>query len=172
MEQVKKTVDEPPLAAVAQPINAVEEKVMALAIAEKSPNSAEKKPTGGSIDRDIALAEVEKEKKASFIKAWEESEKTKYENKAQKKISAVAAWENCQKAALEAKLKKKEEELENKKAQYAEQINNKIALIHKEAEEKKAMVEAKRREELLKAEEMAAKYRATGQVPKKAFGCF
>ncbi|KAK1261432.1 hypothetical protein QJS04_geneDACA008803 [Acorus gramineus] len=32
-------------------------------------------------------------------------------------------------------------------------MKNKIALIHKEAEEKRAMVEAKRGEELLKAEE-------------------
>lgn len=30
---------------------------------------------------DVALAEVEKEKRESFIKAWEESEKTKAENK-------------------------------------------------------------------------------------------
>jgi hypothetical protein len=34
------------------------------------------------------------------------------------------------------------------------------------------MVEAKRGEEFLKAEEMAAKYRATGQTPKKLLGCF
>lgn len=45
-------------------------------------------------------------------------------------------------------------------------------MIHKEAEEKRAMVEAKRGEEVLKAEEMAAKYRATGQAPKKLIGCF
>lgn len=30
---------------------------------------------------DVALAEVEKEKRNSFIKAWEDSEKTKAENK-------------------------------------------------------------------------------------------
>lgn len=30
---------------------------------------------------DIALAEVDKEKKTSYIKAWEESEKSKAENK-------------------------------------------------------------------------------------------
>lgn len=30
---------------------------------------------------DIALAEVEKEKRFSFIKAWEDSEKSKAENK-------------------------------------------------------------------------------------------
>jgi hypothetical protein len=51
-------------------------------------------------------------------------------------------------------------------------MKNKVAIIHKEAEEKKAMVEAKRGEEILKAEEMAAKYRATGHTPKKIIGCF
>lgn len=30
---------------------------------------------------DVALAQVEKEKSLSFIKAWEESEKTKVDNK-------------------------------------------------------------------------------------------
>lgn len=30
---------------------------------------------------DVALADLEKEKKLSFIKAWEESEKSKVENK-------------------------------------------------------------------------------------------
>ncbi|KAK4787636.1 hypothetical protein SAY86_011469 [Trapa natans] len=34
-----------------------------------------------SADRDLALAEVEKEKKASFIRAWEDGEKAKAENK-------------------------------------------------------------------------------------------
>ncbi|ESR58326.1 hypothetical protein KPL70_010172 [Citrus sinensis] len=120
----------------------------------------------------VALAEVEKEKRESFIKAWEESEKTKAENKAQKKLSAVAAWENSKKASLEAKLKKIEEQLERKKAEYAEKMKNKVALVHKEAEEKRAMVEARRGEDVLKAEEIAAKYRATGTTPKKLLGCF
>lgn len=40
------------------------------------------------------------------------------------------------------------------------------------AEEKRAMVIAQRGEEVLKAEEMAAKYRATGVAPKKFLGCF
>jgi len=30
---------------------------------------------------DVALADLEKEKRLSFIKAWEDSEKTKAENK-------------------------------------------------------------------------------------------
>lgn len=152
-----------------------EEKVAetnAIVVADKAPDAAEKKISGGSIDRDIALAEVEKEKRMSFIKAWEDSEKTKAENKAQKKLSAVTSWENSKKAAAEAKLRKMEEVLEKKKAQYAEQMKNKVSLIHKEAEEKKAMVEARRKEEILKAQEMAAKHRATGNVPKKFLGCF
>lgn len=62
--------------------------------------------------------------------------------------------------------------MEKKKAEYAEKMKNKIAMIHKQAEEKRAMTEAKKGEELLKAEEEAAKYRATGHTPKKLMGCF
>lgn len=65
-----------------------------------------------------------------------------------------------------------QEDLEKKKAAYAEQMKNKTAMVHKAAEEKRAMVEAKRGEDLLKAEEMAAKHRATGYVPTKFLGCF
>ncbi|XP_059634140.1 remorin-like [Cornus florida] len=144
----------------------------ALVVADESPDPSVKKVSGGSHDRDIALAKVESEKKLSFVKAWEESEKTKVENKAEKKLSAVASWENSKKANVEAQLKKKEEQLEKKKADYAEKMKNKIALLHKQAEEKRAMVEATRAEEILKAEEMAAKFRATGNVPKKLLGCF
>ncbi|KAJ8900521.1 hypothetical protein K2173_025298 [Erythroxylum novogranatense] len=143
-----------------------------LVLSEPPEPAAPKKISGGSLDRDISLAEVEKEKRNSFVKAWEESEKSKAENKAQKKISEVGAWENSKKAALEAKLRTIEEQLEKKKAEYGEKTKNKIALIHKEAEEKRAVVEARRGEEVLKAEEMAAKFRATGQTPKKWIGCF
>lgn len=65
-----------------------------------------------------------------------------------------------------------QEELEKKKAEHAEKVKNKIALIHKEAEEKRAIAEAKHGEEALKAEEKAAKYRATGLTPKRIFGFF
>ncbi|CAL5192643.1 unnamed protein product [Lathyrus oleraceus] len=127
---------------------------------------------GGSLDRDIALAELSKEKKLSYVKAWEESKKTKADNKAHKYISSIASWENSKKAALEAELKKIEEKLEKKKAHYGEIMKNKIAVIHREAQEKRAVIEAKRGEEVLKVEEMAAKYRATGTTPKKIVGCF
>ncbi|XP_061371576.1 remorin-like [Gastrolobium bilobum] len=139
---------------------------------ETTPVPANKLSSRGSLDRDIALAELEKEKKNSYVKAWEENEKTKAENRAQKHLSAVAAWEEKKKVALELELKKIEEKLEKKKAGYVEKMKNKIALLHKQAEEKRAVAEAKRGEEHLKAEEMAAKYRATGTVPKKSVGCF
>ena len=93
-------------------------------------------------------------------------------DRAQKKISDVLAWENSKKAATEAQLSKIEEKLEKKKAVYGEKMKNKVAAIHKQAEEKRAMVEAKKGEELLKAEETAAKHRATGVVPKATCGCF
>lgn len=62
--------------------------------------------------------------------------------------------------------------MEKKKGEYIEKMKNKIALLHKSAEEKRAIIEAKRGEDLLKAEETAAKYRATGTAPKKLLGCF
>ena len=62
--------------------------------------------------------------------------------------------------------------MEKKKAEYAEKMKNKVAEIHKAAEEKRAIIEAQKGEEILKAEECAAKYRATGGTPKKVFACF
>ncbi|KAI3434351.1 Remorin_N domain-containing protein [Psidium guajava] len=53
----------------------------ALVAGPKAPGTAWNKGSGGSIDRDLALAEAEKEKKLTFIKAWEESEKAKADNK-------------------------------------------------------------------------------------------
>ncbi|GAB4834386.1 hypothetical protein Ancab_032640 [Ancistrocladus abbreviatus] len=124
-----------------------------------------------SIERDAMLAQVEREKKLALIKAWEENEKTKADNKAYKKLCAIESWENTKKAYVEAQLKKMEEKLEKQKAEYAEKMKNEKADIHKVAEEKKVMVEASRREEILTVEEAAAKYRATGNTPKKFLGC-
>ncbi|KAK1431693.1 hypothetical protein QVD17_08245 [Tagetes erecta] len=167
----------PPPAAAAAP--EVEEKAIvpiepaddtkALATVEKPKETSEDKPSEGSVNRDVVLARVATEKKDALIKAWEESEKSKAENKAQQKLSAIGAWENSKKADIEAELKKFEENLEKKKAKYVEKLKNKIALLHKTAEEKRAVTEAKKGEELLKAEEVAAKYRATGTAPKKGW---
>lgn len=148
-----------------------EDDCKALVIVEK-PEKDEEKKQEGSIGRDAELARLATEKRLSLIKAWEESEKSKAENKAQMKISSIAAWENSKKATLEAELKKIEEKLEKKKAEYIEKTKNKVALLHKAAEEKRAMAEAKRGEDILKAEEIAAKHRATGTSPKKLLSFF
>ncbi|XP_058222594.1 remorin-like [Rhododendron vialii] len=147
---------------------AVVAKVSDPAAEKKKDPPAEKKP----IDRDTALARVETEKRMALIKAWEESEKTKADNKAYKKLSAIGAWENSKKACVDAQLKKIEENIEKKKAQYAEKMNNKAAEIHKAAEEKRAMVEAQRGEVVFKVEEAASKFRSSGTTPKRFFGCF
>nr|GMD55158.1 remorin-like [Ipomoea batatas] len=118
----------------------------------------------------IMLARVEMEKKMSLINAWEDSEKSKAQNKAQKKISEISSWERSKKANIESELSKIEEKLERQKAESIEKLQNKIAMIHKSAEEKRAMTEAKRGEDILKAEEMAAKYHATGTAPNKLLG--
>lgn len=62
--------------------------------------------------------------------------------------------------------------MERKKAEYAEKLKNKEAQIHKRAEEKRALVEVTKGQEMLKAEEMAAKFRAAGHLPKMPFKCF
>ncbi|XP_022738045.1 remorin-like [Durio zibethinus] len=126
----------------------------------------------GPNDRDSVLARVETEKRLALIKAWEENEKAKVENKAHKKISAIGSWENAKKAGVEAQLKKYEEKLEKKKAEYGEKMKNKVAEIQEEAEEKRAVIEAKRGEYFLKIEETAEIFRATGYTPKKFLGCF
>jgi len=65
-----------------------------------------------------------------------------------------------------------QEQLEKKKAEQSEKMKNKMALLHRAAEEKRAVIEARRGEDILKTEEMAARYRATGTTPKKTMGCF
>lgn len=163
--------------------HATDDESKALVIVETEKKEAEKKEAdvgpvpskrseGGSLDRDAVLAKLNVEKRLALVKAWEENEKAKAENKFYKAVSTITAWENTKKSAAETKMKRAEEKLEKQKAAYVEKMKNEIAIIHKKAEEKKAMVEAKRGEEFLKAEELSAKYNATGQVPKKFLLCF
>jgi len=145
-----------------------------LAVTEKAEDKAAEK--GVPHERDSFLARIETEKRMSLIKAWEESEKAKAENKAAKKLSTIISWENSKKASIELEFKKLEEDLEKKRAEYAEKMKNKIAEVHKQAEEKRALTESKKGQDILKAEELAAKYRSTGLAPKTVFsngvGCF
>ncbi|NP_001235241.1 uncharacterized protein LOC100305683 [Glycine max] len=140
--------------------------------AQEVADHASKKDTEESVDKDAMLAKVLTEKRLALIKAWEESEKTKAENRAYKKHSAVGLWEDSKKASVEAQLKKIEESMEKKKAEYVEKMKNKIAEIHRLAEEKKAIVEAQKREEFIDLEEAASKFRSRGDVPRKFFACF
>ncbi|KAF2313276.1 hypothetical protein GH714_010106 [Hevea brasiliensis] len=135
-----------------------------------APVSNDPKTEMTSTDRDAELAKVESEKRYALIKAWEENEKAKVENKTHKKLSAVASQETTKKAYVDTKIKKYEEKIEKKKAKYAEKKNNKIAEIHRAAEEKRAMIEAKRGEQCLKVEEIAATYRSLGHMPRSGFG--
>ncbi|KAG7013231.1 hypothetical protein SDJN02_25989, partial [Cucurbita argyrosperma subsp. argyrosperma] len=140
-----------------------------LLIIEKTEAKIEEKQSS-SINRDAELARVATEKRHSLKLG--KRVKNQEQRTAHKKLSEIGSWESSKKAAVEAELKQIEEKFEKKKAEYVEKMKNKIALIHKAAEEKKAVIEAKRGEEKLKAEEIAAKYRATGTAPKKILGCF
>ncbi|KAL2342774.1 hypothetical protein Fmac_004059 [Flemingia macrophylla] len=128
--------------------------------------------TKDSVDRDAVLARVESEKRLALIKAWEESEKTKAENRAYKRHNAVVLWENSKKASAEANLKRIEEKLDRNKAKCVERMQNKVAEIHRTAEEKRAMIEAYKGEEFLEIEEKAVKFRTRGYTPRKFLPCF
>ncbi|ONI07034.1 hypothetical protein PRUPE_5G096200, partial [Prunus persica] len=128
---------------------------------------------GGSTERDALHAQIETEKRLALIKAWEESEKTKAENKAYRRMSTVELWEDSKKTSVEAELKKIEEKFERNKAEYAEKMKNKVTEIHKAGDERRAFIEAKQREQCPRVEETAAKFRSTGIALKKLLlGCF
>lgn len=168
--------DQPPMVADEKHATSDESKALAIVETEKKEAAVEplisKSSEGGSLDRDAVLVKVNTEKRLALIKAWEENEKAKADNKYYKSVSTITAWENTKKSSAETRMKRAEEKLEKKKAAYVEKMKNEIAIIHKKAEENKAMAEAKRGEEMLKAQESSAKYNATGLVPKKFLLCF
>ncbi|XP_004511589.1 remorin-like isoform X2 [Cicer arietinum] len=161
-------------------INHESNELVASSLDPKVVDHADSKETGEHDDKkdttrdstDAGLTRIVTEKRLALIKAWEESEKTKAENRAYKKQSAVVLWEESRKASIEAQLKKFEDKLERKKVEYVEKMKNEIAEIHQYAEEKRAIVEAQKGEEILELEETASKFRSRGVVPRKFFGCF
>lgn len=63
--------------------------------------------------------------------------------------------------------------MDSKKMEKAEKLRNKKAAVHASAQEKKAKVQTRRAQEILDAEEEAARFQAMGQIPKKSsFSCF
>jgi len=163
-EEAKKEVAPP----APEPTKDIAEEKAAAPEESKAKNDAEKPAaTEGSHGRDAFLERVATEKRISLIKAWEENEKAKVENKAAKLVADITSWENSKAAQLEAEHKKLLEQLERKKAEYIEKLKNATAAVHKAAEEKRAAAEARRGEEIVAAEEAAAKYIAKGEAPKK-----
>ncbi|KAD5961262.1 hypothetical protein E3N88_12735 [Mikania micrantha] len=163
--------DGPPVAIA---IKTDEEKAMVpvepQVVAEKPAEVCEEKQKEASVNRDDVLAKVAMEK--SHLLKHGKKVRNLNPRTTQQKLSSIKAWENSKKAELEAELKKIEEDLETKKAKYIEKMKNKVVLVHKTAEEKRAITEAKCREDILKAEEVATKLRATGETPKKLLGWF
>ena len=51
-------------------------------------------------------------------------------------------------------------------------MKNKVAEIHKAGEEKRALIEARQREESLKVEDTASKFRESRSMPRRLFMCF
>ncbi|CAM8879897.1 unnamed protein product [Rhodiola kirilowii] len=119
--------------------------------------------SGGIFDKDTEMAKVEMEKRMALIKAWEDNEKAKAENRAYKKMILVEYWEEKKKAALELKLKEIEENLEKAKAVLREQKKNKEAELRKVADEKRAVIEAQCGRNIVEIVGKADRYRATGR---------
>jgi len=116
----KPASDQP--AVVAEEKHATDDESKALAIVETEKKEAAVEPVlsknseGGSLDRDTVLAKVNSEKRLALIKAWEENEKAKAENKCYKSLSTITAWENTKKSSAETRMKRAEEKLEKKKS--------------------------------------------------------
>ncbi|MCO5569958.1 hypothetical protein L7F22_023672 [Adiantum nelumboides] len=145
------------------------QKCQSLSDTELSPRSASL--AGSSLNKDLFMAKLNKEKVLLLIKAWEENKKKKSFNRFSKKMSKLEAWEVGKKARAEARLRTSEERLENERAVCIEKARNKIALVQKIAEEKRALAEAHHGKQVLKAEETAAKCRASGARPRGLFCC-
>ncbi|MCO5556411.1 hypothetical protein L7F22_009960 [Adiantum nelumboides] len=140
-------------------------KVQLLSFDDVSPSNAS--IAGSSLNRDLVLARLNKSKVLSLIKAWEEGMKKKSENSYNKKVAKISAWEVAKKARAEATLRSSEEKIEKEKAAFIERTKNKVALVQRVADEQRALAEAHHGQELLKAEEIAAKCRASGTRPGK-----
>lgn len=80
--------------------------------------------------------------------------------------NAVINEQTNQKILLQRKM-------DSKKMEKAEKLRIKKVAVHASAQEKKAKIQTRCAQEILDAEEEAARFQATGQVPKKSsFSCF
>ncbi|KAM3204522.1 remorin [Capsicum annuum] len=166
---------EPPLASVATPNDAVAPPPHGTTTTPQAPtlftpqetDISSKKVAKGSLDRGLKMTKGLLSSRHGKI-----AKKAKWITRPKKSSLKLQHGRRPKEQSLKLKLKKVEYQLEHKIDEYAEKIKNEVALICKEADEKRAVVDARKGEELLKAEETAAKYRATGQTPKKQLlGC-
>lgn len=156
------------------PAPAVESKAITTgAPAPAAVTKVEEAPTepGTIIHMEKATQKIEHELLYKRVETWEESAKAKIDNRFNREEKRITEEEATMKTKAEARLRKKEEKLENLRAKYTEMMKNEIAAAHKAAEEKRAVNAAKKGEDILKTQEMAAKIRATGKFPVK-YGCF
>eukprot|EP00250_Pteridium_aquilinum_P023469 c26953_g1_i1 orf=162-614(-) len=118
-----------------------------------------------------ALAQVNRDKTNSYIKAWEEKEKANANNKFEKAMSKLTAWENGKKAAAEARMRQSLQELERKRAIIMERMKNELAEVHRIAQEKVAKANAKKQAEVVRINEESNAYRTEGLKPTKRLLC-
>ncbi|KAG0579121.1 hypothetical protein KC19_4G074800 [Ceratodon purpureus] len=121
----------------------------------------------GGAQLEHLLARVKHEKTVSRARAWEEGAKAKAHNRYTRDESKITAWENTMKAKAEARMRKAQENLDKQRAKHIEKMKNAVASAHCKAQEKRAAMEARRAEDIVKAEETASRIRATGKMPRK-----
>uniref|UniRef100_A0A1J3HP65 Remorin C-terminal domain-containing protein n=2 Tax=Noccaea caerulescens TaxID=107243 RepID=A0A1J3HP65_NOCCA len=113
------------------------------------------------------------EAQLSVIKAWKEQKITKVINKTQKKLLEISGWEEKKTTKIESQLAKIQRKIDSKKMEKTEYLRSKKAAVHAKAQEQKAKVQTRRAQEILDAEEEAARFQAMGQIPKKSsLNCF
>ncbi|CAN7009502.1 unnamed protein product [Brassica rapa subsp. trilocularis] len=67
----------------------------------------------------------------------------------------------------------KTRKMDSKKKEKAEKLRRKKAAVHAKAQEKKARAQTRRAQEILDAEDEAATFQATGQIPNRSScSCF
>ncbi|RXH95052.1 hypothetical protein DVH24_024736 [Malus domestica] len=116
------------------------------------------------------LLQKKKEDTLSFIKTWEEKQKTKVDNKANKRLAINEERKNADQIDLEAEEKKIETKVEKHRHRELEKLKNKEAHSAKIIEDSKVRIEAKRNKGHLNVEKKADKFRNANTLPTKCFG--
>ncbi|CAB80876.1 hypothetical protein [Arabidopsis thaliana] len=91
----------------------------------------------------------------------------------QKKLLDISGWEKKKTTKIESELARIQRKMDSKKMEKSEKLRNEKAAVHAKAQKKKADVQTRRAQEILDAEEAAARFQAAGKIPKKSsLSCF